>query len=167
MIESRACEADCERTDNPDRLFMQRVVNEQLHNVPCNGNPVLESLAAIVVTASKTSCQMHYWPKREYLQGNGTLHGGILSTMLDSTMAMTVLSGLPAGANAATINLNVAFLKPAHWGRILVEASIERSGRKASFLTARAFDQNDRCVASAMATFVMIGATGLEPSGGH
>jgi hypothetical protein len=35
MIESRACEADCERTDNPDRLFMQRVVNEQLHNVPC------------------------------------------------------------------------------------------------------------------------------------
>jgi uncharacterized protein (TIGR00369 family) len=146
---------------------MQRVVNEQLHNVPCNGNPVLESLAAIVVTASKASCRMHYWPKREDLQGNGTLHGGILSTMLDSTMAMTVLSGLPAGASAATINLNVAFLKPAHGGRILVEASIERSGRKASFLTARAFDQNDRCVASAMATFAMIGATGLEPSGGH
>jgi uncharacterized protein (TIGR00369 family) len=41
-----------------------------------------------------------------------TVHGGILSTLLDTTMTASVLSTLPKGFSCTTIEIKVNFIKP-------------------------------------------------------
>jgi uncharacterized protein (TIGR00369 family) len=60
-----------------------------------NGNAVFELKPA----------EYHYNPF-------ATVHGGILSTLLDTAMTASVLSTLPKGISCSTIEIKVNFIKP-------------------------------------------------------
>jgi uncharacterized protein (TIGR00369 family) len=52
----------------------------------------------------------------EFLNRHGTVQGGMLCAMLDSSTALALYAVLPAESTALTANLNVTFLKPARLG---------------------------------------------------
>jgi uncharacterized protein (TIGR00369 family) len=52
----------------------------------------------------------------EFLNRHGTVQGGILCAMLDSSTALALYAVLPAEQTGLTANLNVSFLKPAKVG---------------------------------------------------
>lgn len=52
-----------------------------------------------------TPAEYHYNPF-------ATVHGGVLSTLLDTTMTAAVLSTLPKGFSCTTIEIKVNFVKP-------------------------------------------------------
>jgi uncharacterized protein (TIGR00369 family) len=52
----------------------------------------------------------------EFLNRHGTVQGGILCAMLDSSTALALYAVLPAEETGLTVNLNVSFLKPAKLG---------------------------------------------------
>ena len=52
----------------------------------------------------------------EFLNRHGTVQGGILCAMLDSSTALALYAVLPAAETGLTANLNVSFLKPAKVG---------------------------------------------------
>ncbi|MFW5905777.1 MAG: PaaI family thioesterase [archaeon] len=60
---------------------------------------------------------------------NGTVHGGIASTLIDTAGAMCVLSSLdaPLDSSVATIDLNVSYLRPAS-GDLVATATRVRTG---------------------------------------
>jgi uncharacterized protein (TIGR00369 family) len=49
--------------------------------------------------------------RKAHYNGIGTVHGGVISTLLDSAMACTVQSMLPAGVGFTTLELKVSFLR--------------------------------------------------------
>ncbi len=86
----------------------------------------------------------------------GQPHGGMLFTLLDTTMAWAVVSELDEGLNCTTISLEIQYLQPARGARFSCSArTIHRTGRM-SFVRAEIEDEEGRMVASAQATFRII-----------
>jgi uncharacterized protein (TIGR00369 family) len=60
----------------------------------------------------------------------GTVHGGIITTLLDSAMGCAVHTTLPAGGMYTTLELKVNFLRPSFAGgaRLLAEGTVLNRG---------------------------------------
>ena len=73
-----------------------------------------------------------------------TVHGGILSTLLDTTMTASVLSTLPIGFSCTTIEIKVSFIKPvtADTGILKCEARPIHVGKKLATVDGRIKDNN-------------------------
>lgn len=83
----------------------------------------------------------------------GQPHGGILFTLMDSTMAWSVLSQLEEGYTCSTIHLDIQYTAPAKGGCFTCNARvIFRTGRT-SFVTADIVDDKDVLVATGQSAF--------------
>jgi len=84
----------------------------------------------------------------------GSLHGGIISTLLDSAMGCAVHSALPAGAGYTTIDLNVTFLRsvPLDGGDLRAEGRVIHLGRRMATAAGEVVDGGGRLVATATTT---------------
>jgi uncharacterized protein (TIGR00369 family) len=84
----------------------------------------------------------------------GSVHGGVLATLLDSAMGCAVHAMLPAGAGYTTLELKVNFLRRVtnETGRIRCEGSVIHLGRTVATAEARIVDGESRLVAHATTT---------------
>lgn len=73
-----------------------------------------------------------------------TVHGGILSTLLDTAMTSSVLSTLPKGVSCTTIEIKVNFIIPvtADTGILKCEASPLHVGKKIATVEGKLKDKN-------------------------
>jgi uncharacterized protein (TIGR00369 family) len=78
----------------------------------------------------------------------GNLHGGIVPLLLDVASYLAAAELFESGTNAVTASNSVSLLRPVSAGqRIKVTAEVDRLGRNAFFLTARA-NCDDQLVAT-------------------
>lgn len=83
-------------------------------------------------------------PAEYHYNAFATVHGGILSTLLDTTMTSSVLSTLPKGFSCTTIEIKVNFIKPvtADTGILKCEASPIHVGKKLATVEGKMKDKN-------------------------
>jgi uncharacterized protein (TIGR00369 family) len=88
----------------------------------------------------------------------GTVHGGVLATLLDSAMGCAVHAMLPAGSGYTTLELKVNFLRrvTSESGRIRCEGSVIHLGRTVATAEARIVDGEDRLIAHATTTCLVM-----------
>jgi len=84
----------------------------------------------------------------------GNVQGGILAAMLDDTMGPALAAMLGEGEVAPTLNLNVSFERPAHFGTIAGKGRVLKRGRDVCFLAGELYQDGQR-VASATATAIV------------
>jgi uncharacterized protein (TIGR00369 family) len=84
----------------------------------------------------------------------GSVHGGIVATLLDSAMGCAVHAMLPAGSAYTTLELKVNFLRrvTTETGRIRCEGSVIHLGRTVATAEARIVDRDGRLIAHATTT---------------
>jgi uncharacterized protein (TIGR00369 family) len=72
-------------------------------------------------------------PVHDHVNPLGTVHGGIITTLLDSAMGCAVHTTLPAGGMYTTLELKVNFLRPSFEGgeRLLAEGTVLHRGTTA------------------------------------
>ena len=92
----------------------------------------------------------------------GQPHGGVLFTLLDTTMAWAVWSELEAGFNCATIHLDIQYPLPAKGDRFSCRCSVDQRTRAMRFVSGRVLDSEGRIVALGQATFRVIRSTVLD-----
>lgn len=99
------------------------------------------------VTVYMTVGEFHYNPL-------GSVHGGVIATLLDTAAGCAVHSTLPAGVGYTSLDLATRFLRPATVasGRLRCEATVLNRGRTTALAEARLFDAADRLVAHATST---------------
>lgn len=87
----------------------------------------------------------------------GTVHGGVLATLLDSAMGCAVHSTLPEGGYFTTLELKVNFVRAVtgHSGRITCEGKVIHVGRTVATAEARAWDGRERVVAHGTTTCLL------------
>jgi len=87
-----------------------------------------------------------------------TVHGGILSTLLDTAMAAAVLSTLPRGKTCTTLELKVNFVRSAtpHSGSLQCRAEVIHAGRRIATVQGRIVDASDRLIAHGTSTCMII-----------
>lgn len=89
--------------------------------------PPFASLLGIeVFDIGEGRAQMTMTPREIHYNPMGCVHGGILSTLLDTVMGVAIHTALPAGQGYLTISLNVNFVRPVHeqTGEIMAEGSV-------------------------------------------
>lgn len=88
----------------------------------------------------------------------GSVHGGMLATLLDSALGCAVHSTLQARVAYTTVDLNVTYLRPAtrDSGRLTCEAEVVHSGRKIATARAQIVDVNGRLFATATTTCLIL-----------
>ena len=99
--------------------------------------------------------EYHYTPL-------GSVHGGIIATMLDTACGCTVHSTLPAGVGYTSLDLSTRFLKPATIasGLLTAEGSIVSRGRRIAVAEARLTDERGTLLAHATSTCMLFELNG-------
>lgn len=115
--------------------------------------PFEDLLELHIETAEQGYAVLHMPFKVKHCQGGGLLHGGALTTLADTAVAMAIKSLLPAGTRFATVKLEMEFLAPVEQGGVIAEARVEKTGERTFRGTADVIDGQLRPVARFISTF--------------
>lgn len=88
----------------------------------------------------------------------GTVHGGIVATVLDSAMGMAALTMTPDGAATTTATLEVKYLRPiaTDAGRLRAEGVVVHAGRRVVTAEGRLAGPDGRLLATATTTCLVV-----------
>jgi uncharacterized protein (TIGR00369 family) len=88
----------------------------------------------------------------------GTVHGGIVATLLDSAMTMAVVTVLPDGATTTTLGLEVKYVRPVavDAGRLRAEGVVVHAGRRVVTAEGRLVGPDGRLLATATTTCLVL-----------
>jgi uncharacterized protein (TIGR00369 family) len=104
-------------------------------------------------------------PYSRHLVGDpesGRLHGGAVTTLVDSVCGLSVLAAMPEPGPVATLDLRIDYLRPARPGLPLrAHASCFRLTRQIAFVRATAYhEEMSNPIAAAQASFIIKAQTG-------
>lgn len=101
-------------------------------------------------------------PEARHMNPMGTVHGGVLATILDSAMACAVHSTLPAGTGYTTVDLHVTFVRPATatTGRLRAEGRAVHTGTRIATAEGRIVDESGRLIAHAAESCLLLAPPG-------
>ena len=90
-------------------------------------------------------------PEQRHYNPLGSVHGGVLSTMLDTAAGCSVHSTLAAGEAYTSLDLTVKFLRPAtvDSGRLRASGKVIQRGRRTALAEAQVTDESGRLIAHA------------------
>lgn len=97
-------------------------------------------------------------PSERFYNPLGVVHGGWISTLLDSAMGCAVFSSLDAGMRYTTIELKTVFVRPVveQTGKLRCEALLLHGGRRVASAEGKVFDTAGRLVAHGSTTCLVM-----------
>jgi uncharacterized protein (TIGR00369 family) len=142
---SEADQAVAERTE-----MFRRFVDV----VPHNG---ALGIRLLDVSGNDVQLVLPYDPRLVGNPDTGVIHGGAVTTLMDTCCGTAVLASLPAPGPLATLDLRIDYLKPAVPGRdVIARATCYKLTRTIAFVRCAAYhaDETD-WIASGAATFML------------
>jgi uncharacterized protein (TIGR00369 family) len=99
-------------------------------------------------------------PVHDHVNPLGTVHGGVITTLLDSAMGCAVHTTLPPGGMYTTLELKANFLRPSFEGgeRLLAEGTVLHRGSTAVLAEATMYGaESGKKIAHATSTCLILG----------
>jgi uncharacterized protein (TIGR00369 family) len=98
-------------------------------------------------------------PQEFHYNPIGTVHGGVIATLLDTVAGCAVHSTLPAGAGYTSLDLLTKFLRPVtmETGVVRAEGRVIHRGSRLAQAEATLTDQRGRLLASATSSCLILG----------
>jgi len=94
--------------------------------------------------------------RKELLQLQGVLHGGAMASLIDTAVAMAIVSVSEPEDRFTTVELKINYLAPVRDGRVTADARIIRDGRRIVVADCDAFDSNGRLAAKGLLTYIRL-----------
>jgi uncharacterized protein (TIGR00369 family) len=82
----------------------------------------------------------------------GTVHGGVIMSLLDIALCTAARTLHPGSVGAITIDMSTSFIDGGAGHRLLADARVLKDGRSMSFVEAEARNEDGSLVAKAIAT---------------
>ncbi|BAL91488.1 hypothetical protein AMIS_62680 [Actinoplanes missouriensis 431] len=119
--------------------------------------PIMNLIDAAGLHAEEGSVTITLDPQEFHYNPLGTVHGGVISTLLDTAAACSVHSTLPAGVGYTSMDLNVKFLRAVtvESGRLTCTGAVLQQGRRTALAEARLVDAAGRLVAHATSSCLL------------
>jgi uncharacterized protein (TIGR00369 family) len=114
-----------------------------------------QRLGVEVQQADDGSARIAFEARDEHLNPAGTLHGGVLATLVDTAMGTAVRSATDDGDVPATSQLTVTYLRPGKPGPLEVTARLRTKGEHLTVCEADV-EQDGRSLVHAVATFALL-----------
>lgn len=95
-------------------------------------NTMARALGYDIVLAEEGRVVITAIPSADHLNPNGTVHGGVAATLLDSAMGLAIRTKLPKGIGSATLEFKISFLRPVtpELRLIRAEGKVVMAGRR-------------------------------------
>ena len=87
---------------------------------------------------------------------HGFVHGGVVFTLIDTSMGAAVMSMLPAGQRCSTIECQVRFLRPVVNEDLVCETTVIKPGKRVFHLESKVTTGDGRVVATGTGSFAVI-----------
>jgi uncharacterized protein (TIGR00369 family) len=119
--------------------------------------PIMQLIDMAGMQAEEGSVTVTLDPQEFHYNPLGTMHGGVISTLLDTAAACSVHTTLPAGVGYTSLDLNVKFLRPVTLasGRLTCTGTVIQRGRRTALAEARLTDGQGRLAAQAMSSCLL------------
>ncbi|GIM96248.1 PaaI family thioesterase [Paractinoplanes toevensis] len=113
--------------------------------------PIMNLVDLAGMEVEEGSVTVHLDPQEFHYNPLGSMHGGVISTMLDTAAGCSVHSTLPIGVGYTSLDLSVKFLRPITiaTGRITCKGAVLQKGRRTALAEARLTDSAGRLLAHA------------------
>ncbi len=97
-------------------------------------------------------------PSEQFYNPMGTVHGGSITTLLDTAMACAIQSMLPAGQTCTTLELKINFVRPvfAFTGALRCEGEILSFGGRIASSEGKVFDKEGNLIAHGTETCLIM-----------
>jgi uncharacterized protein (TIGR00369 family) len=120
--------------------------------------PIATTLGFSLVLVEEGRVAFELTPTRAHENPMGTLHGGVMATLLDSAAGASVHSKLPAGAAYTTLEIKVIFHRAATaaTGRLRAEGRVISFGSRVAAAEASLRDAEGTLYASATSTCLIL-----------
>jgi uncharacterized protein (TIGR00369 family) len=120
--------------------------------------PIAEVLDFLLVEADVGRAVFEGVPSDRFLNPLGTVHGGWMSTILDSALGCAVHSTLKAGQGFTTVDLAVSFVRAVHQstGKLRCEAKVIHAGGRIATAEGRLVDANGKLYAHGTTTCLVM-----------
>ncbi|MDW5375994.1 PaaI family thioesterase [Halomonas sp. HP20-15] len=119
-------------------------------------NPFIDLIGARLSEWTTDRCEWALDIGPQHLNTQGSLHGGIIATLLDVACGYSgfCLATDDSGARAATISLTVHYMAKASQGRLIARGRRTGGGRRIFFATAELMScDDDTVIATASGSF--------------
>lgn len=113
------------------------------------------SIGARVEDSDDGAATLTFEVRDEHLNPAGTLHGGVVATLVDTAMGQAVRTTTDDGEVPATSQLTVTYLRPGRPGRLQVRARLRTRGQHLT-VTEADVEQDGKSLAHAVATFALL-----------
>jgi acyl-CoA thioesterase len=121
-------------------------------------SPFIKLLGLEVLKLDNGSCQLSLKIKDNFLNFHKTVHGGVIYSLADISMGVSVYSTLKKEQDTATIEIKINYLKPTQAETLMCNAKIIQKGKNIAVLEAE-IKNNDTLVAKAIGTFSIFKGT--------
>jgi uncharacterized protein (TIGR00369 family) len=115
----------------------------------------VDSLGVYGRTAQDGTARLELDATEQHLNEAGTLHGGVLATLVDTAMGQAVRSRTGEDDVPATSQLTVTYLRPGKPGHLQVTAELRMQGEHLTVCEADV-EQDGRALVHAVATFAVL-----------
>jgi uncharacterized protein (TIGR00369 family) len=106
-------------------------------------------------SAEDGQARLEFEAELRHLNPAGTVHGGVLATLVDTAMGMAARTRTDDGEVPATSQLTIAYLTAGREGPMTVTAHVRKRGEHVLLCDAEV-DQDGKTVAHAVATFALL-----------
>ena len=114
------------------------------------GSFFLSRMMGLEIEVNTDLCIVKFQSEPTFFNPQGTLHGGIISTIMDISMGHLLEK---VQTNGTTIELNVNFLLPIKNEQIICEGSYIKKGRSISVMESKLYRQDKKLAAYATSTW--------------
>src|SRR5690349_22343476 len=126
------------------------------------GPPIGDTLGLEGFGGEPGAIHVELVPEHRHYNPLGTVHGGVLATLLDTAAACAVHSTLPAGVGYTSLDLTTKFLRPASIasGTLTCEGTVLSKGRRTALAQAVITDARGGMVAHATSSCMLFDLSG-------
>jgi uncharacterized protein (TIGR00369 family) len=122
--------------------------------------PIASLMGFTLVSADPGDVTFSCTPDESVYNPIGTVHGGLMCTLLDSVAGCAVQSTLPVGVGYTSIEIKVNYLRAvhAHSGKLIAHGWVTKPGRRVAFAEGDVRDAAGRLIATTSSTCLIIPA---------
>jgi len=128
-----------------------------------NSSPFPQHLPFYVTSIADNTCQIEIKITEEHMQPLGTVHGGIIATLIDTATYWAPFLGIPQNAGMVNVDLKLNYLKPTGIGDVLIaEGNCLRAGRSINYAEASVRNAHGDLVAHGTSTLMVLPGQGMD-----
>lgn len=118
--------------------------------------PFNQLIGTRVVRVYRDGLTMELTVRPELENGMGTLHGGVLASLVDAAAGVAIIGHLGGQRKTTTVELKVNYLRPATEDKVRVRARFLKFGKTLVVTACDVTDTHGHLIATSLVTYMLL-----------